>query len=371
MVKNKLKMIFLSYSWRNDEIANSIDSFFSQNGVTIQRDRRDLKYKQSIKEFMNSIRNAEYVIMIISEEYLQSKNCMYEVMEFVKNFDFQDKIIPVITENAKIFDIYNKIEFHKYWVEKTKKLEESFKYLDPLKSIHVIEELKEYKHIETEILNFLKIISDMKNIVLSDDEFKEIHFDTITNFLELENVRMKNIVLNYQLVKSENVNTSDVIEYISKVFIDFQVYSVKDEKASFKFKTFKTIQEIKNGLLTKFGEDNFKKIDCFNYDDAYYIAGKKKIVEYNSKSIIWWGHFQNGYTENLKSAGLYSFEEIEKIIKFEENSYKKEQLGIKAKYVDNLDLSIIPIDTKYSQILVQNSNKIYGISDWKDYEGFS
>jgi hypothetical protein len=364
-------MIFLSYSWSNDEIADVIDSFFSQNGVTITRDRRDLKYKQSIKEFMNSIRHAEYVIMIISREYLQSKNCMYEVMEFVKNSDFKDKIIPIIASNAKIFDVHNKIEFYKYWTEKAAELEKSVSNLDPSKSIPIIEELREYKHIENEILDFLKVVTDMNNIVLADNVFNDIHFDTISSFINLSDLALNDVVLNLKLVENGNIKTSDIIEFLSKNFMDFQVYNLKNEFATFKFKTFKNIIEIESELQTKFNKNSFEHLYCFDYKEAYYIAGKKKTDEYNSKSIIWWSHFQSGYTENLKSAGLYSIKEIEKIIKFRDNSYKKEQLGIKANHVNSLDLRVIPIDSTYSEVLISDPNQTYGIADWQDFDGFS
>lgn len=46
------KKIFLSYNWNNKNIADSIDSAFAGLPITIVRNERNLKYKQSIKEFM-------------------------------------------------------------------------------------------------------------------------------------------------------------------------------------------------------------------------------------------------------------------------------------------------------------------------------
>lgn len=79
-----VKDIFLSYSWVDEHIANSIDSQFSYYGITLLRDVRDLKYKQSISDFMKKVRSTDNIIIIISENYLQSKNCMYEVLEKVR-----------------------------------------------------------------------------------------------------------------------------------------------------------------------------------------------------------------------------------------------------------------------------------------------
>lgn len=40
--------IFLSYSWENDNIANSLDNLFKEKSLQLIRDKRDLKYKKGI-----------------------------------------------------------------------------------------------------------------------------------------------------------------------------------------------------------------------------------------------------------------------------------------------------------------------------------
>ena len=46
-------------------------------GIQLTKDERDLKFKESIKEFMQSIGKHDYVIMLISDSYLKSSNvCM-------------------------------------------------------------------------------------------------------------------------------------------------------------------------------------------------------------------------------------------------------------------------------------------------------
>lgn len=124
-------MIFLSYCWENEKVANLIDNYFSKNKIARQRDKRDIQYKQSIKEFMRTIRDAEYVIMVISENYLKSRNCMYEVLEFVKNKDFRDKIIPVILKEANIFNAKEKINYLTYWTNKKEDLKNAVKDISP------------------------------------------------------------------------------------------------------------------------------------------------------------------------------------------------------------------------------------------------
>ena len=180
-------MIFLSYCHKNEIIANSIDSCFTDKNIKITRDIRDLKFTQSIKKFMGSVRDADYVIMIISKDFLESKNCMYEVSEFVKDKDFKDRIIPIITEESKIFDIKESINYYQYWKNKKDDLEKVTKPLSREKSASIDQELKEYADIEFGILAFISTICDMNAIVVSKDNFNNEHFTKILNHIHYNN----------------------------------------------------------------------------------------------------------------------------------------------------------------------------------------
>ncbi len=52
---------------------------------------------------MKSIRNQDYVILIISDYYLKSKNCMFEVTEIMKEQEYKDRIFPAVVEHG-IYD---------------------------------------------------------------------------------------------------------------------------------------------------------------------------------------------------------------------------------------------------------------------------
>src|SRR5207249_7955720 len=65
---DRLPDIFISYSWKNKDIADEIDNRFKSVGITMRRDIRDAGYRKSIKEFMQQIRETDFVLMIISED---------------------------------------------------------------------------------------------------------------------------------------------------------------------------------------------------------------------------------------------------------------------------------------------------------------
>lgn len=62
---------------------------------------------------MKTIRDMDYAILIITENYLKSFNCMYEVMELMKEKDYHNKIFPVLyaTDIYKPANKQNAIEW--------------------------------------------------------------------------------------------------------------------------------------------------------------------------------------------------------------------------------------------------------------------
>jgi hypothetical protein len=58
-MKTKKKTIFISYSRKDAKIAESFCKFGDEI-FNIERDKRDVHYRDSIKSFMRKIRNADY-----------------------------------------------------------------------------------------------------------------------------------------------------------------------------------------------------------------------------------------------------------------------------------------------------------------------
>lgn len=356
--------IFLTYNWNNKDIADQIDEWFSENEIKLKRDIRDLKYKQSIKKFMKSIRNADFVIMIISEDYLKSKNCMYEVLEFVKDQNFTDKIIPII-KSGEIFDIRYQITIQKSWTEKIKELKEIKKELDSEKSIPLLEEINIYSKVENELLDFLRIVCDMNNIILKNDQFIDTNFDTIIKYIGKDNLNQNDVIINCRLVEGK-YNPGEMIEYLNNLFGNISVIQLGDMSLSVRFKSYLSPKELENKIYLSIGKDKISSLNLFGYSEAYYFVAKRKIEEYNSKHIMWWSPLSGGYTMNLRDAGLYSEKDIKRFIP---KWFYEHQLAIKATYVDSLNLTVFPINSNESSKLIEDRKMIIGEIKYenKDY----
>lgn len=157
------KTIFLSYNWHDWEIADRIDQYLSGlSGITVKRDLRDIGSWKSIREFMKSIRQQDYAVLIVSDLYLRSKNCMFEVMEIMKKPEYEDRIFPAVVESG-IYNPFVRVEYIKYWEQECDKLEAAIKGLDPANAAELAVDLKHYSSIASSIGEFLSMVADRNN----------------------------------------------------------------------------------------------------------------------------------------------------------------------------------------------------------------
>ncbi len=169
---NGNKTIFLSYNWHDKEIADKIDKHLSGlTGITVKRDIRDIGPWKSIRKFMEGIRQQDYAVLIISGLYLKSKNCMFEVMEIMKEQQYRERIFPAVVEYG-IYDPLTRAEYIKYWQHECDKLEASLKGLEPEYISGLAADLRQYKSIASSIGEFLNMVADMNNPDIQEVELQ-------------------------------------------------------------------------------------------------------------------------------------------------------------------------------------------------------
>lgn len=159
--------MFVSYCQKDKIYADHIDLYFKNKKVIIHRDVRDIKEWSSIKQYMNSAGKMDYAILVITDNYLKSPNCMYEVLEVMKEHNYKDKIFPVVVENS-IYMLEGKLKYVSYWENQFKTLNESMKQVEIVNLGPLHEELKRTQTIASSISEFLGLISDMNNPDISD-----------------------------------------------------------------------------------------------------------------------------------------------------------------------------------------------------------
>lgn len=154
--------VFLSYCHKDAIVADNIDLSFKGTDVLIKRDIRDITNWKSIKEFMNTIREMDYVIMIISENYLKSEACMYEVMEVMKNAEYAQRIFPVVVD-GRVYEIAWQMDIVKFWQDRKNTYEEKLKGLEAAYSSQFSNDIRHCQNIASYAADFMKQVADMNN----------------------------------------------------------------------------------------------------------------------------------------------------------------------------------------------------------------
>lgn len=160
--------IFLSYCWNDSSEADRIYDYFKRNqNIRLHRDKIDIKKWGSIKEYMQSISNMDYIILLISDSYLKSANCMYEVLEVMRDRNYRDKIFPAVIYSG-VYSPVTRAKYVKYWQDEFKELEGTLKEINVQNLGKLNEDLKRRQDISSNIAEFLEVVSDMNNPNIAD-----------------------------------------------------------------------------------------------------------------------------------------------------------------------------------------------------------
>jgi hypothetical protein len=181
---SKSRSVHISYAWgdEREEMVDQIDLSLQRRGLRIIRDKRDLEYKGSIREFMERIGRGDCVIVVISDKYLRSPNCMFELVEISENKQFQDRIFPIVWVDANIYNPLKRIGYIKYWEEKRAELAQAIKTLDPANLQGIREEIDLYDRIRNKISGLTSILKDMN--ALTPEMHRDSDFSQLYNAIE-------------------------------------------------------------------------------------------------------------------------------------------------------------------------------------------
>lgn len=188
------KNVFLSYCQKDGCIADILENEISPQlkNVVITRDIRDVKYKESFAEFMQTIGLHDYVISIISDKYLKSRNCMYELVEVMRDRNFDNKLLFITisdddltyyddrssSNKANVYTLEGQTEYIMYWKNEESMIKKQIELIDdPMHSVEHSKELGIIKKIQLDIVEFMSYLRDRKGIAFNEmhsSEFSDI-----------------------------------------------------------------------------------------------------------------------------------------------------------------------------------------------------
>jgi hypothetical protein len=161
-----------------------LSQFFEKKGIAIIRDKRDLGFKGKIKEFMERMGRGKCVVLVISEKYLKSRNCMFELVQMARRGKFHERIFPIVLDDTKIYDPIERITYVKYWEEQINKLDAAIKCVSSANLEGFREDIDSYAEIRRNLPKLTNILKDMNTLTA------EIHiesgFDELFKAIEIK-----------------------------------------------------------------------------------------------------------------------------------------------------------------------------------------
>jgi len=177
-------MIYISYSWvkHSKEFVDVLDNALEQNGISIIRDKRNLKYRGSIEKFMKDIGTAKAIIVVVCDKYLKSHYCMFELYEIFRNLNFANRVYPIFLKDTNIFSPKAKLKYLEYWKKKQKELEnEILKYGE--NAIRMLgAEYDIYRKIFDNFPEIINTLADMN--ALNETTHTESNFESLIEALK-------------------------------------------------------------------------------------------------------------------------------------------------------------------------------------------
>lgn len=161
--KKDLPSVFVSYNHGSSDFVDKIEK--SLAGIcNIKRDKNEIGDWGRISDFMKTIRKEDFAVLVITDKYLKSTACLFEVVQLMKDENWDKHTMYVIMDDAKtLYNLGGQLDYIQYWENHYKDIYKKIEQL-PLESAHKqIEQLNKITTIKNEIGEFLNKVSDASN----------------------------------------------------------------------------------------------------------------------------------------------------------------------------------------------------------------
>ncbi|MBU5466238.1 TIR domain-containing protein [Virgibacillus sp. MSJ-26] len=175
----KVQKVFISYAHKDSDLVNLIEEKISlYKNLETTRDINVTQYRDSLSEFMQTIRNHDVIIALVTSAYIKSLNCMYEITQLMKDIDYQKKLFFIVVNSddykfykeenryenyqANIYSVESRLAYLSYWSDEQTRLEQSIKEanLRPAMMANIALDLRKLESILPAIDDFIALLND-------------------------------------------------------------------------------------------------------------------------------------------------------------------------------------------------------------------
>lgn len=183
--------IFVSYNHNQADYANKIvqEVSFAANIVI----DKNLSPWSNLTEFMESIREQDFAVLLISDLYLKSQNCMFEASQLMRDKNWLDKVMFIVFEDADVYDVYRHEKYIRYWQSKREKLDKQINQISQTSTQSIagmVDAAREIDEIQRNISSLLAEIRRAKNPTLEDGISAILHRVTEFSFDDCDSIQI-------------------------------------------------------------------------------------------------------------------------------------------------------------------------------------
>lgn len=166
----------ISYSWNNSEEIDLLCRELNKANIPFSRDVNDCGYRDNIIEYEKKIGHGAKVLAYISESYIKSINCMYELALVFMHGDVEKRLFPIVTISKRRDASFFK-ELFEYWESLYQQKRTILNDLPSGASLQAIIELGYCGHIIRELPKIVNYLSDVNTLTM--EKLSENHFELL------------------------------------------------------------------------------------------------------------------------------------------------------------------------------------------------
>ncbi len=231
----------LSFTYNNLNEARKIENYLKQNlKVKVENDIRNspMFSKGSISDLFSALKSNEYVIVLISRDYLQNEDSVEHLINYAKNNSetYQKKAINILLPDVydgeyNIFSTLGKIALSVHWKLHIEKLEKAFAQIVEITGneqaeknenlLEISKKIERIKTIKRNIFDMLQQITSMKSTIRYDIFFQKIaSLDDLVHFIPQKNEfeQKKEFENIYHSIQVPSTNNPEKPEFPPKPF---------------------------------------------------------------------------------------------------------------------------------------------------------
>lgn len=161
--------VYASYAWKVEDqtqILSRLEEACRPYGIKLMRDKDEIKYRESIRAYMDELTSGDAIVLILSDAYFKSQYCMYELCEiYSKRKDFLNRVFPIVVKGTHFHKAKERIPYISHWEQEATALDAGLKSIKTGNMDDAsLTEMKEYETFGRTIGKLMSVLADMNTL---------------------------------------------------------------------------------------------------------------------------------------------------------------------------------------------------------------